>query len=1045
MEVVGIVSGIASLVGFVSKVTKSVNDLAERYNTSDILLESLVTDGRMIEFLLPQVRDLIDQPENIASIDANFRLALNDSLAACERVFREIERAVRKVRRGEAAQLHVASRDRFRALWNDQKYQRLQTFLHSYVAHLNVFINILGKRSIDNVAAVLKKQVIEVNDEVAEAGALTQDLETDPEIELSGSIFRLSARRALSLNTDRAHREPETAAADLAVEIESGLQGGTSMLPSNWSIAADQSSYLPTSRRFPTEQAELFEAIASQDYDKVAQVLADGKDYFLPTRNADGHTPVLQAVHNGDLKILQMLGTRLGLEAECHKGLCRGHRPLHVAVGNDDLQCLGYLLEHGANAHAKTRDSQNALHVAALGGSTNVLQLLTQHDIPWTDKDRNGDLPIHCAIRHKRLYFLQTLNSLLPHFRDLLVLPNRDGKSVLVLAVEEGWIEGLEFFSSIGTDATRLDPIRATLMHVAARCSILPAIPVLRNYGLDFHSRDVFGMTPLHHAVLSSHEAGIPALLLQSGADIEARAWHDPFWYNAFQAGDRAKAGDAADRKLLEKYTMKPVAPGTSKHRPDVRSVLENFRNTGRIDVGVQKLDTNAQGPTPLLLAALYANHETYNLLLEENADLLAQMACGCSCLTISRSNDDYRIFVESLRRQMSSPSEEGSVDLSPKVALTLFVVQGQDMHKVYSSIRGKHGIQPPTDVDIALMAKSAPECGHGVASLQAFQGLIQQCREEHVVISGTLEHLGNLLVDYLVQHHMIDMLTWLLKTDTKSSLRKDVESAYKSLRESDRPKVDSKGTDLEGGIELEPAELNVESMSPHRREVYNVLDKSYDGTIGQRQEAQWQKMVRQRQRDQQRKDARSKLWRKTKKVLQWSPLFIYMSVLLVCLTCMIVYWLRLRSITTANGACLVKGCETMANMYRNGAVASICVIGGMLLLVTMALVLSAKPMSEETKLARSIHHRPTYKHDSFPVYKTSGYVHFVVLFSMCFAGPVICWHKFRLSRTECTDVAVECLSGTYRFCLKITGSVSVVGLIGSIIPFAAFAAIVDV
>ncbi|RAO66927.1 uncharacterized protein BHQ10_002939 [Talaromyces amestolkiae] len=165
-----------------------------------------------------------------------------------------------------------------------------------------------------------------------------------------------------------------------------------------------------------------------------------------------------------------------------------GQRPLHLAAERGDEIAVSYLLHNGARVEAKAEDGeeQTALHRAAWGGSTPVVQLLLNAGSHVNTKDKFENIALHTAAE-------------------------KGFESVATLLIENG----------ADVDAKGWNHL--TPLHYAVINRHEAVVKLLLDSGANVEAKDKkFGWTALHLAALTEHEA-VVRLLLDNGADIEAR------------------------------------------------------------------------------------------------------------------------------------------------------------------------------------------------------------------------------------------------------------------------------------------------------------------------------------------------------------------------------------------------------------------------------------------------------------------------------------------------------------------------------------------
>ena len=91
-------------------------------------------------------------------------------------------------------------------------------------------------------------------------------------------------------------------------------------------------------------------------------------------------------------------------------GIYQGATPLHYAARRGNSQCVRRLIQEGSNPEAIDMDGDQPIHVAALSGDTNILQILLDAgvdvDVPHGEY---GDTPLMIAIRVQNLLVVKHL------------------------------------------------------------------------------------------------------------------------------------------------------------------------------------------------------------------------------------------------------------------------------------------------------------------------------------------------------------------------------------------------------------------------------------------------------------------------------------------------------------------------------------------------------------------------------------------------------------------------------------------------------------
>ncbi|XP_015929424.1 poly [ADP-ribose] polymerase tankyrase-2 [Parasteatoda tepidariorum] len=280
--------------------------------------------------------------------------------------------------------------------------------------------------------------------------------------------------------------------------------------------------------------------ISLQGY-TAAQVASENVQKLLSeptTVNIDIEYQLLEASKAGDTEVVKkILSSHLPV-VNCRDVDGRQSTPLHFAAGYNRVSVVEYLLQHGADVHAKDKGGLVPLHNACSYGHYEVAELLVKYGANVNVADLWKFTPLHEAAAKGKYEIVKLL---LKHGADPSK-KNRDshtpldlvkegdqdvadllrGDSALLDAAKKGNLSRvLKLVSPENINCRDSQGRNSTPLHLAAGYNNLEVAEFLLEHGADVNAQDKGGLIPLHNASSYGH-LDIAALLIKYNTVVNA-------------------------------------------------------------------------------------------------------------------------------------------------------------------------------------------------------------------------------------------------------------------------------------------------------------------------------------------------------------------------------------------------------------------------------------------------------------------------------------------------------------------------------------------
>ncbi|XP_041370759.1 poly [ADP-ribose] polymerase tankyrase-1-like [Gigantopelta aegis] len=255
--------------------------------------------------------------------------------------------------------------------------------------------------------------------------------------------------------------------------------------------------------------------------------------------SSDDDYQLLEAAKAGDMELVKKLTSSNPHVVNCRDVDGRHSTPLHFAAGYNRVAVVEYLLQQGADVHAKDKGGLVPLHNACSYGHFEVTELLITHGACVNVADLWKFTPLHEAASKGKFEICKLLikHGADPNKKnrdghtpiDLVKEGDHDvadllrGDSALLEAAKKGNLARVQKLSTTENINCRDTQGRnSTPLHLAAGYNNVEVAEFLLENGADVNAQDKGGLIPLHNASSYGH-VDIAGLLIKFNTCVNAQ------------------------------------------------------------------------------------------------------------------------------------------------------------------------------------------------------------------------------------------------------------------------------------------------------------------------------------------------------------------------------------------------------------------------------------------------------------------------------------------------------------------------------------------
>lgn len=350
----------------------------------------------------------------------------------------------------------------------------------------------------------------------------------------------------------------------------------------------------------------------------------------------DRETPLMLACRQGSFPMIKLL---VDADANINSQDSRdGSSPVMMCAQRGNLEAVKYMMARGGDLQKRTRCAETALHLAAGNDHLDVVEYILQHGPPGAAgvnaMDISSCTPLHRAVRGRNPDVVRALINAGANTNAI----DDDGFTVLYKSLSGLNHEMVEAVLQGGANPNAPDNLGRTPLSWAAQNGLMKRMTHLLKYGADPDAKDIWGLTPMMYAAAFG-EYRVLGELTRAGADPTIR---DPSGKTAYHTA--VHYGQSVCARLLLVQTSMYVDLVNYQGQPalfraaqvdDTETMKVLFTHGANANSRAYGVNSDAPGyaMTPLMTACQHGSINAVKLLLKRGADVHAMDHKGTNVL----------------------------------------------------------------------------------------------------------------------------------------------------------------------------------------------------------------------------------------------------------------------------------------------------------------------------------------------------------------------------------------------------------------------------